>query len=222
MPRTLHKPAGLTVFPPHRDAAGDCLLARLLDEEPARAALDWPEGFAGGIAHRLDTSTSGAVVVADDPTELEWLRSLFTAHRLVKTYRLLAARSVPWDHNRCTRAIAHARRRRGRMVVQRGRATAHRGRWYPAETSFQRLGGDLFQARMSTGVMHQIRVHAAFLGIPLVGDRVYGGGDPPPHAPEGVVFFLHHVGLRGPEGFQSAPVPLPAWAEVPLRERGDR
>src|SRR5690606_11456797 len=68
--RTLSKPAGLPVFPPHADPAGDCLLARLLAEEPWRAALPWPAGFDGGIAHRLDVSTSGAVLAASDPDAL--------------------------------------------------------------------------------------------------------------------------------------------------------
>ena len=60
---TLFKPAGLTVFPPHADPEGDCVLGRLLADDPARAELAWPTGFEGGIAHRLDRSTSGALVV---------------------------------------------------------------------------------------------------------------------------------------------------------------
>lgn len=212
MLRTLSKPAGLPVFPPHADPSGDCLLARLLVEEPWRAELAWPDGFDGGIAHRLDVSTSGAVLVAGNPAELERVRASFSQRRLVKTYRLLAARDVPWDENLCDRPLAHDRRRKGRMVVQRGAATPHRGRWYPAVTQFRRIRGPLFEARMHSGVMHQIRVHAAFLGIPLRGDRRYGGGPTPPDAPPGVEFFLHHVGLAGPD-FETEPVPLPAWAD---------
>lgn len=212
MIRTLSKPAGLPVFPPHADPRGDCLLARLLAEEPWRADVPWPDGFAGGLAHRLDVSTSGAVLVAGDPDELARLRGWFGEHRLVKTYRLLAAKDVPWDENVCDRPIAHDRRHKGRMVVQRGPSTPHRGRWYPAVTRFRRIEGPLFEATMQTGVMHQIRVHAAFVGIPLRGDHRYGGGPTPDDAPPGVRFHLHHVGVEGP-GFRSAPVPLPAWAD---------
>ncbi|MEQ1568292.1 MAG: pseudouridine synthase, partial [Myxococcota bacterium] len=173
---TFAKPSGVPVFPPHGDPAGDCVLARLLAQEPARAAIAWPEGFEGGLVHRLDTETSGAVALARDLDDLVFLRELFRGRQLVKTYRLVVRRSPTWDTHRCDRPIAHDPRRAGRMVVQRGERTPHRGKWLPAETSFTRLEDTLFEARMSTGVMHQIRVHAAFLGIPLAGDARYGGG----------------------------------------------
>lgn len=206
MVRTLAKPAGLPVFPPHDDPGGDCLLARLLAEEPERAELAWPRGFEGGIAHRLDTPTSGAVLVAGDPSELAWLRAWFADGRLTKVYRLVVAREPAWDENRCDRPIAHDPRRKARMVVQRGASTPHRGRWYEAHTRFRRLRGPLFEATITTGVMHQIRVHAAFLGIPLLGDRIYGGG--------AGTFCLHHVGATGPGGFRSDPVAHPEWAHA--------
>jgi 23S rRNA pseudouridine1911/1915/1917 synthase len=212
--RTVPKPAGIPVFPPHGEPAGDCLLARLLADEPERGTVAWPEGFAGGILHRLDTSTSGAVAVADDPHDLEALRGLFREHRLVKRYRLLSARDPGWDENAVEAPIAHDPRHKGRMVVQRGRHTPHRGSWLPACTAFRRLEGRLFEAEMRTGVMHQIRVHAAFLGIPILGDRRYGGGVTPDDAPDGVTFFLHHVGLSMP-GLRTASVPDPPWVLAP-------
>jgi len=181
--------------------------------------VEWPVGFEGGIAHRLDISTSGALLVADSVEELRWLRELFAAKRLSKTYRLLAARQVSWHTNRCERSIAHDRKKRSRMVVERGRQTPHRGKWMTAVTRFERLAGDLFQANMSTGVMHQIRVHAAFLGIPLVGDKLYGGGDTPADAPDGLRFYLHHVGMNCDE-LATDPVTLPAWARNEIAASG--
>lgn len=212
MATTCAKPAGLPVFPPHDEPGGDCVLARLLIKAPWRAELPWPEGFEGGIAHRLDISTSGALLVADDPEELGVIRGWFRDGRLRKTYRFLAARDVPWDQHRCDRAVAHDRRHKGRMVVQRGASTPHRGSWLPAETRFRRISGRLWEAEMRTGVMHQIRVHAAFLGLPLLGDRRYGGGPTPDDAPAGVTFFLHHVGLVGPDRLRTEAVPMPGWA----------
>lgn len=210
MATTILKPAGRPVFPPHDAPAGPSVLRDLLDAEPARATLAWPEGFEGGIAHRLDTSTSGALLVADDPDELALLRQAFADGHLVKTYVLRAAKEVPWDTHRCDRPMAHDARRKARMIVQRGADTPHRGRWYPASTTFRRLGDHLWEVAITTGVMHQIRAHAAFVGLPIAGDRLYGGGPTPADAPPGATFLLHHVGLTGP-GITTAPVPLPAW-----------
>lgn len=199
----MYKPPGRSVFPLHGDPSAPCVLYDLLDREPHRIEQPWPEGFAGGIAHRLDRSTSGALLVADDPEELVAIRTAFRERAFTKTYRMLSDGRVPWDENTCTRPIAHARRNRRRMVVQRGRNTPHRGRWYPADTAFERLDGPLWQVTITTGVTHQIRVHAAFVGLPLRGDTLYGGGP-------GERFCLHHTGLTGP--FTTEPVPAPSWA----------
>ncbi len=215
MASTRYKPAGIPTLTPHDAPEGDCVLARLLAEEPHRATLRWPPGFEGGIVHRLDTSTSGAVWVADDPEELASLRDIFAEGKLDKVYRFRTAQRVPWDKNQVTLAIGHHPRRRDRMVVKRGEQTPVRGRWYPALTAFRRLDGELWEARIRTGVMHQIRVHAAFVGLALTGDRLYGGAPTPHDAPEGTRFFLHHVGLRAPGSLFTAPVPLPAWARLP-------
>lgn len=205
MATTLNKPMGLPVFPPHDDAAGACALATLLADQPWRRDIVWPVGFEGGIAHRLDNDTSGALLVADDLDELARLRQWFTAHVLTKTYLLLAAKDVPWDRNVCDAPIASHKTKKAVVIVQRGRNTPHRGKWYPARTRFERVvkGRNLFRAIIQTGMRHQIRAHAAFVGIPILGDKRYGGGDGTMH--------LHHVGLEGPNGFKTSPVPAPAW-----------
>lgn len=213
MATTWCKTAGTPVFPPHADPSGPCVLSSLLSAQPRRADLPWPDGFAGGIAHRLDVPTSGALWIADDPDELAIMRQHFAAGRLTKTYRFEAAKDVPWDTNEIRRPIAHDRRRKGRMVVQRGTNTPHRGKWYPAHTRFRRLKGRLWEAVITTGVMHQIRVHAAFVGLPLAGDRRYGGG---PDLGAQTPFHLHHIGLIGPDG-GTDPVAMPDWARDGLR-----
>lgn len=213
MATTWNKPAGLPVFPPHDDPAGDCVLHRLMQASPDRAAHAWPPGFEGGIAHRLDTSTSGALLVADTPGELARIRDAFRDGALTKTYLMRAARKVGWNENSCDRPIAHDARKKHRMIVQRGENTPHRGAWYPAHTRFVRRHGDVWQVQITTGVMHQIRVHAAFVGLPLLGDGTYGGGPTPDGAPEGLTFYLHHVGLVG-GGVRTDPVPDPAWSQA--------
>jgi len=208
---TLDKPAGLPVLPPHADPSGDCLLARLRAARPDVDAHEWPTGFPAGIAHRLDTATSGQILVARTPTDLARIRASFEQRHFVKRYVFLTRKDVPWDSHTVEARLAHDRSRKDRMVVERGRSTPHRGRWYEARTILDRAGtaDTLFAwaATMSTGVTHQIRVHAAFAGLALAGDRLYGGGAPDPDWD--VPFLLHHRGLEGPdvEGAPMSPVP---------------
>lgn len=194
----LAKAPGVTVFPRRAGDGPPSLLERLLAVDPAQAQA-WPEGFEGGLLHRLDTWTSGLVLAARSPDALARGRELFAAHGLRKHYRFASARDVAWDEHRVEHALAHDRKDRRKMVWRRGQSTPHRGSWLPARTDLRRDGA-LWAATMSTGVMHQIRVHAASAGLPLLGDRLYGGG---PDPAGGVRYYLHHVGIDG------WPVPLP-------------
>lgn len=186
----LDKPAGLHVF--GRDEPG--LAEMLLDERPEQLGVPWPAGFAAGVLHRLDGWTSGLMVAARSPAALAAGRALFESHSLRKRYRFLTPKDVPWHEHVVERALAHDPRRRRKMVWQRGPNTPHRGRWYPARTELLRLGErgglHLWEATISTGVMHQVRLHAASVGLPVHGDRLYGGGG------DGR-FFLHHRTIDG-------------------------
>ncbi len=211
-PRTcwLAKPAGLPVFPPHQDPGGPSLLAWLLAERPAWPR-GFPRGFEGGLAHRLDTGTSGVVLAARSPEVLAEVRAAFAAGALRKTYRFLTRKQVPWRDHHVTTQLAHHPRRRDRMVPRRGSGTKKRGRWYDADTRLHHLGGPIWQAVITTGVMHQVRLHAASVGLALAGDRLYGGGtEPPAGAPDGVPFALHHLGLEG-AGLRSPTLDPPQW-----------
>ena len=192
------KAPGLPVFPPHAAPEGACLLAEVLARWPLRAT-GWPAGFEGGVAHRLDTATSGLVVLARDVGDLAGIRADFAAGRLRKYYLFRASGTAP--DGLVETPIAHHVHRSDRMIVARptGR-TRRRGRWYPAWTRFRALGDGWWEAEMRTGVMHQIRVHAASIGIPLEGDPLYGGA-------EGVR-VLHASRIVGPD-WASPLAPLP-------------
>jgi len=208
----LAKPAGLPVFPPHARPDGPSLLGRWLDARPDLAELPWPAGFEGGIAHRLDNPSSGIVVACITPAALAELRAEFVSGVLRKHYRFVSTKKVSWTQHSVLRPIAHDRRRRSRMVVQRGANTPHRGRWYPAHTELELHADGSWRAVIITGVTHQIRVHTAFVGVALAGDGLYGGGALPGdvQAPEGADFMLHHERIEGPD-WTSPTLAPPTW-----------
>lgn len=219
----LNKEAGCPVFPFHKGKKSISVLSEILRFCPEQKNYDWESGFEGGIAHRLDVSTSGAVWIARTPQNLEQLRVLFAQKKLTKQYFFLTRKKVSWKHHRINAPIAHDRKKRSRMVVQRGKNTAHRGKWYSAQTEFSFLThveqGSLWRASMTSGVMHQIRIHAAFAGIALAGDRLYGGGS----SLQGwnIDFALHHCFMTGKRlPLSVAPLPdyWPSEAQVCLDE----
>ena len=135
-PIILKKPAGIPCFPYHKDPEQDCLLYQLWKEYPEQKNWSWPEGFEGGIAHRLDIPTSGQVLVARDPEHLQQIRLLFSEKRFEKEYFFLSAKPASWREHTVTASIAHDRKRSKRMVVKRGENTPKRGKWLPAQTHF--------------------------------------------------------------------------------------
>ena len=187
------------------------MLDQLLCDHPMQKQ-QWPTGFEGGIAHRLDVPTSGQLLVAKTPRVLSALREDFSRKNLLKRYRFLTLKDVSWTQHEISLPLAHHKTNRRKMVVQRGNNTLHRGKWFPAHTTFYHLaskdGVHLWEATMRTGVMHQIRLHAAIAGLALLGDRLYGGGQPPDYFPSD--FALHHCGIES-KRWAVEPVCLPVW-----------
>lgn len=162
------KPAGMVVHPAPGHWSGT-LVNALMGRAAASRADGEPE--RAGIVHRLDKETSGLLLVAKTGDVHRRLTAAI-AHRQVR--RLYAA--LTWGHlgaDQLTidRPVGRDPRDRKRMaIVSTGR---------PARTDFARLARfdavDLLRARLSTGRTHQIRVHLASVGHPVVGDDVYGG-----------------------------------------------
>jgi len=216
-PIVLCKRSGVSCFPFRKDPTRDCMLTELQIQFPDHQR-SWPTGFEGGIAHRLDVPTSGQLLVARTEAQLEELRRDFTRKQLLKRYVFLTRKTVPWKTNVVSFPIGHDKKSRRKMIVQRGQNTPHRGKWYTATTKLTHLASapmtkgasdlQLWQATMKTGVMHQIRLHAAFAGLALVGDNLYGGGQSPSYFPSH--FALHHCGIQS-ERWAVHDVPVPSW-----------
>jgi 23S rRNA pseudouridine1911/1915/1917 synthase len=144
-----------------------------LERFPEMAALDRTRH--AGLAHRLDTGTSGLLFAARHPEAHARLREAFTRKAVQKDYlAVVRGRLV----EPCVVALPLARhpRSRRRMVAARGATKA-----WPARTEVTPIGGDadltVVRLRMRTGVTHQLRVHLASLGHPIVGDTRYGPAD---------------------------------------------
>jgi 23S rRNA pseudouridine1911/1915/1917 synthase len=163
----INKPAGLVVHPApgHAD---DTLVNALLHRWGGAAAGFEPSRL--GIVHRLDKDTSGALVVAKDPTTLERLGAQFSRRRVEKQY-------VALTHGRVRSAEAEIRQPISRHPVERKRMAVRPGgrmaiTRYEVIERFQDV--TFVRAFPETGRTHQIRVHFASIGHPILADLTYG------------------------------------------------
>ncbi len=163
------KPPGLLSVPTASGRDEDCV-ARRVREYVRRLRTHRPYL---GIVHRLDRDTSGALAFALDPRTRQALRELFRAHRVERRYLALVAGTPRGDAGEVELAIRDAYRGGRRGVAQGGEP----GR--PALTRFRVVerfaGAALLQVELQTGRQHQIRIHLAHVGLPVLGDSVYGG-----------------------------------------------
>jgi 23S rRNA pseudouridine1911/1915/1917 synthase len=170
------KPAGLVVHHGAGHRSGtlvDGLLARF----PELAAVSDAGGGdpdRPGIVHRLDKDTSGLLVVARTPAAYRSLAKQFRAHSAGREYMVLAAGAVEADAGTIDAPIGRSMRHRTRMAVTtRGRQA--RTEYHVVRRFNVPVVSTLLRASLDTGRTHQVRVHLAAIGHPVVGDARYGG-----------------------------------------------
>jgi 23S rRNA pseudouridine1911/1915/1917 synthase len=162
----LHKPAGLVVHPAAGHESGTLVNALLHHTEVERG--DDPR--RPGVVHRLDKDTSGVMVVARTDAAREGLTAQFSAHSIEREYQALCLGVPPGAVTFETLIGRHPtdRKRFSSKVRVGKRAVTH----VTCERAL--VGAALVRCRLETGRTHQIRVHMADHGFPLLGDPLYG------------------------------------------------
>jgi 23S rRNA pseudouridine1911/1915/1917 synthase len=219
----VHKPAGIPSHPLH--AGDDATVASALVAQFPECAAASPDPREGGLGHRLDVGTSGVILAARSREVWHRLREALSGPACEKTYLAEIAGHFP-DIDAVTQElivpgprpasfvvscpIGRQGRRGGKVKLDSGRQPL------PARTEITlvetRPGGGLVEARLSHGRAHQVRAHLAYLGIPVLGDGIYGEGA----SPSSASFHLHAwaISLLHPTTGKPLRItaPEPAWA----------
>lgn len=201
----VNKLAGMVVHPSAGHQSGTLVHAALAHTKDI-------EGVGGiqrpGVVHRLDKDTSGLILLAKNDASHQWLQEQFSSRQVEKTYLALVDGAPPTPRGRVEAAIGRDPVDRKHMAV----VPPTKGRSAVSEYATIREFVDhtLLEVHPITGRTHQIRLHMAFLGCPVVGDRVYGRR----HASLNIKRqFLHAARLQiripGEAGLSEFEAPLP-------------
>ena len=169
----VNKPAGMVVHPAAGHSSGT-LVNAVLGYEPDIEGIGGEE--RPGVVHRLDKETSGLILLAKNERAHPWLQDQFRLRKVDKTYLALVDGKPPTPSGRVESHIGRDPSHRKRMAIvseSRGREAISE---YKTVESFPHH--TLLEFHPLTGRTHQIRLHCAFLGCPIVGDDVYGRKKP--------------------------------------------
>ncbi|MEM1087278.1 MAG: RluA family pseudouridine synthase [Pseudomonadota bacterium] len=175
----VNKPAGMAVHPAPGSWTGtlvNAVLHHCAGGLPGIGGVERP-----GIVHRIDKDTTGVLVIAKTEAAHHGLSNLFRTHTIKRTYLALTRGAPRPLAGTVETDIARSRQDRKKMAVVEDGEGRYAVTHYKALKQFGQLAkadirpaAALIECRLETGRTHQIRVHMAHLGTPLVGDPVYG------------------------------------------------
>ena len=191
----VNKPSGMVVHPAPGHPDGTLVNALLYHCAGTLSGIGGAlrPGIGGalrpGIVHRIDRDTSGLIIAAKNDAAHQYLSAQLADHTLARTYECIVAGALREDRGTVDAPIARHPTDRKRMAVVAGgrEAVTH---W---EVIARYPGYTHVRCRLETGRTHQIRVHMAYIGHPILGDTVYGAKK---EVPGLTGQCLHAVGLR--------------------------
>ena len=183
----VNKPKGLVVHPAPGHADGTLVNALLYHCAGTLSGIGG--ALRPGIVHRIDRDTSGLIIAAKNDAAHQYLSAQLADHTLARTYECIVVGALREDRGTVDAPIARHPTGRKRMAVVAGgrEAVTH---W---EVIARYPGYTHVRCRLETGRTHQIRVHMAYIGHPILGDTVYGAKK---EVPGLTGQCLHAVGLR--------------------------
>ena len=165
----INKSAGIVVHPSVGHATGTLVHAVLAHASDI-------QGIGGevrpGVVHRLDKDTSGIIVMAKNESTFQMLQNQFSERTAEKTYHTLVEGKPPTPTGRIEAAIGRDPRHRQKMAVMPDTKGRQATTIYKTLETFRK--STYLEIKPITGRTHQIRVHLAYIGAPVVGDQVYG------------------------------------------------
>ena len=169
----INKPSGMVVHPAAGNYTGTLVNALLFHMKDSLSGIGGV--MRPGIVHRIDKDTSGLMVVAKNDMAHTALSAALERHDIVREYHMLAKGGFKEEKGTLAYPIGRHPVDRKKMAVLLSQS-AHAKNAVTHYEVIERLGEVSYvKARLETGRTHQIRVHMAYIGHPLLGDEVYGG-----------------------------------------------
>ena len=187
----VNKPKGMVVHPAPGNPDGTLVNALLWHCKGSLSGIGGE--IRPGIVHRIDKDTSGLLVVAKDDATHIGLSQQMAVHSVERAYNTIVYGGFAQDEGFVESNLGRSKTDRKKMAVYPA-SEPHTKYAYTGYKVLERLGEfTMLECRLKTGRTHQIRVHLAYIGHPILGDTVYGNRKPVPGL---TGQCLHATGLR--------------------------